>query len=118
MMVRRFAAVVGKPLIFLMRRSLAAVLRWSAAVLKNPMKSECGGSRRMGWSAPPYPLYAPRRHPGARRGRMEPFRQPYRGLVGSINLTAAGSPSGTPLAISNGKRSPLDTRCPEGIDHD
>jgi hypothetical protein len=55
MVVRRFAAVVCKPLVLQVRWSGAAVLRWSAMVAKKSMNSMCGGVRRMGWSAPPYP---------------------------------------------------------------
>jgi hypothetical protein len=61
MTMRRFAAVTCKPLQLLVRRFLRRFLRRFAAVPKRPMKSACGGLRRMGWSAPPYPLHASRR---------------------------------------------------------
>jgi hypothetical protein len=55
--VRRFAAVICNPLKLLVRRFGAAVRTAVAAVPKKLIKSKCGGVRRMGWSAPPYPLW-------------------------------------------------------------
>lgn len=76
--LRRFAAVVRKPLNLLLRRFAAAVLRRFAAVPKSPMKSICGGSAAVCVAKPPYPLCAPRRHAGAHRGRSRGRRQTWR----------------------------------------
>jgi hypothetical protein len=55
MKMRRFAAVLCKPLKMLMRRFDAAVLRWFAAVQKSLTKSVCGGSAVDAVRHSPYP---------------------------------------------------------------
>jgi hypothetical protein len=61
MRLRRFAAVVHKPLNLCVRCFVAAVLRWFAAVPKKAMKTTCGGAAVVAVRHPPYPLCAPRR---------------------------------------------------------
>lgn len=56
--LRRFAAVVRNPLILLVRRFSAAVLRRFAAVPKTSTKSTCGGSAAV---VPRNPLLPPTR---------------------------------------------------------
>jgi hypothetical protein len=55
MRLRRFAAVVDKPLKLLMWRFVAAVLRRFAGVPKKPTKTMCGGSAAVAVLFPPYP---------------------------------------------------------------
>jgi hypothetical protein len=66
--VRRFAAVVDKPLKMLMRRFAAVVLRRFGAVPKKPTKTMCGGSAAVAVLFPHTPIGAPRRLLGRAAG--------------------------------------------------
>jgi len=55
MRLRRFAAVIHKPLKLLMLWFAAVVLRWFVAVPKKPTKTMCGGSAVVAVLFPPYP---------------------------------------------------------------
>lgn len=67
MRLRRFAAVVHKPLKLHMRRLAAAVLRWFAAVPKTQQSQGAAVLRRLRCYSPHTPIGAPRRLLGAPR---------------------------------------------------
>jgi hypothetical protein len=81
--MRRFAAVTHNPLILLVRRFFAAVLRRFAAVLESRALSMCGGCAAVAVVKPPYP-YERRTSFGLVRARYEgtkrrDFKRPIHG---------------------------------------
>lgn len=89
MRLRRFAAVVHKPLKLLVGRFVAAVLRWFAVVTRKCLMKHGAVVLRWLRCGTPHTPYALRGAIGARRGRMRDGRRherrcaARRGLAGS-----------------------------------